>query len=234
MPDHDIIKHSYPTSFVSNNDKRAIRLRTLPNETLLKSVRKFRASLSRGQQTKAGLTKLIVDGFGRQSNELVRLSIEALYEFVSPPLHFPKLQLPLVCQFVHSRYGAVVASHLLCEPIRWDPPKSIANHVAVSSVNWLQASIDQLTSANSSQTGQARSPLVWPDMRLPGLTKFTRPDEGKSEPSTSYLSHSTNWIRLGSFVSIRLLSDRTGLHPISANFTSNVRRDLIFQVLDNS
>ena len=83
MPDHDIIKHSYPTSFVSNNDKRAIRLRTLQNETLLNSVRKFRASLSRGQQTKARLTKLIMDDFGQQTNELVRLSIDELYK-----LHF--------------------------------------------------------------------------------------------------------------------------------------------------
>ena len=62
-------------------------------------------------------------------------------------LHFTfrnfSYRLPLACQFVHSRYGAVVASHLLCEPIRWDPPKSIANHVVVSSVNWLQTSIDQ-------------------------------------------------------------------------------------------
>ena len=144
MPDNSIIEHSYPTSFVSNNDKRAIWLWTLPNKTLCNSVHKFCVSLSCGQQTKARLTKLIMDDLGQQTNGLVQLSIEELYERVSPPLHFLKLQLLLACQFVHSRYGAVVASHLLCEPIHWDPPKLIANHIAVSSVNWLHTSIDQL------------------------------------------------------------------------------------------
>ena len=147
MPELDLLDHCYPASFVSNNDKISTRLRVLSNDTLLDSVHRFCVSVSRGQRTKAGLIKLIMDDFGRQTKELLRLSTEDLYKLIiSPPPHCPRLQLPLVCQFVHNRYGTTIASHLLCPPTRWDPPESTADDVTVSSVNWLQVPVNHLKS----------------------------------------------------------------------------------------
>ena len=150
MPDthtpDNLLNHCYPMSFVSNNDKIATRLQVLSKETLLDAVRRFCTSISRGQQTKAGLTKLILDDFRRQTNELVQLSTKDICKLVSPPPRCPRLQLPLVCQFVHNRYGTAIASHLLCQPTRWDPPESTVDNATVSSVNWLQVPVSQLKS----------------------------------------------------------------------------------------
>lgn len=83
MPDLDTPEHSYPTSFIPNNVKIATQLRALQNETLFtNSVHKFHVSISRGQRTKTGLTKLTMDHCGRRTNELVRLSTEELHELV--------------------------------------------------------------------------------------------------------------------------------------------------------
>ena len=72
--------------------------------------------------------KLSMDNFRRQSNELVWLSTEELYEFVAPPPHFLSPQLPLACQFTYSWYDTVAASHSLymCELTCWNPPDSSA------------------------------------------------------------------------------------------------------------
>jgi hypothetical protein len=146
MPEYDALDHCYPTSFISNDDRISTRLRVLPNDTLHDSVRGFCTSVSRGQRTKAGLTKLIMDDFRRKTSELVQLSTDDLHRLVSPPPHCSRLQLPLLCQFVHNRYGTVIASHLLCQPTRWDPPEPTIDDTSVSSVNWLQVPVNQLKS----------------------------------------------------------------------------------------
>lgn len=67
MPALDALNHCYPASFVSNNHKIFEHLRLLLNETLLGSVRRFRASvLPSSQRTKLDLTKLITEDFGHQ------------------------------------------------------------------------------------------------------------------------------------------------------------------------
>jgi len=112
MPEFDLLGHRYPTSFVSNNDKISTRLRVLSNDTLLDSVRRFCASVSRGQRTKAGLTKLIMDDFGRQTKELLRLSAEDLYKLIiSPPPHCPRLQ-SFSCRWYVSLYTIDMALRL--------------------------------------------------------------------------------------------------------------------------
>jgi len=146
MPESDALNHCYPVSFVSNNDGVSTRLQVLTNNTLLDSVRRFCASVPSGHRTKAGLTKLITDDFQQRTNELVRLSTEDLNKLLSPPPHCPRLQFPLACQFVHDRYGSIIASHLLCHPTRWNPPEPTVDDVTVSLVNWLQLSINQLKS----------------------------------------------------------------------------------------
>jgi hypothetical protein len=87
---------------------------------------------------KAGSTRLI--------NELVQLSTEDLCKPVSPPPHCPRLKLLPACQFVHNRYGPMIAPQLLCHPIRWNPPEVTVNDSVVSSVGWLQVSLSQLKS----------------------------------------------------------------------------------------
>ena len=53
----------------------------------------------------------------------------------------------LLCQFVHNRYCTAIASHLLCQLIRWDPPpEPTIGDTSVSSVNWLQVPVNQLKS----------------------------------------------------------------------------------------
>ena len=53
------------------NDEIAMRLRVLSNNVLLggHSFRRFRACVPSGHRTKAGLTKFIMDDFGRQANK---------------------------------------------------------------------------------------------------------------------------------------------------------------------
>ena len=146
MSELHALEYCYPISFVSNNDERSTRLRVLSNNALLSSVRKFCASVTSAQRTKAGLIKLIMDDFRRQTNELVRLSVEALRELVSFPAHCPRFQFSLLCQFVHNRYGGVIAPHLLCDSTRWDPPEITADDATIHSVNWLQVPVNQLKS----------------------------------------------------------------------------------------
>ena len=67
----DALDCCYPTSFVSNNDKRFERLLLLSNDKLLGSVRKFRVSVPSDQRTRLGLTKLIREDFAQQVNHLV-------------------------------------------------------------------------------------------------------------------------------------------------------------------
>ena len=135
MPEFDALD-CYPTSFISNNDGIATRLQMLSNDTLLDSVFRFCANVSRAQRTKAGLTKLIMEDFRRETNRLVQLSNEGLCEIVSPSPDCLKLKLLLASLFVHNRYGSMVASHLLCQPTRWNPP---LNHLEPSArgVRWV-------------------------------------------------------------------------------------------------
>ena len=149
MSELHALEYCYPISFVSNNDERSARLRVLSNNTLLGSVHKFCVSVPSAQRTKASLLKLIMDDFRRQTNELVRLSIEELRKLVSPPAHCPRSQFPLLCQFVHNRYGSTIASHLLCQSTRWDPPEITADDATICSVNWLQVPVNQLKSCLS-------------------------------------------------------------------------------------
>ena len=138
------LNHCYPESFVSNNSRISERLQVLSNDTLLESVHRFSTGARSGQRTKAGLTKFIMDDFSRQARELVRLSAEELHDLASPPANCPKLQLPLVCQLLHRRYGPAVAPLLLCDSTRWNPPESTEDDMIVSSVNWLQVPIEHL------------------------------------------------------------------------------------------
>ena len=146
MSELDVLDHCYPPSFVSNNDEISTRLQVLSNNALLDSVLRFSQTIPNGQRTKAGFKKLIMDDFQQHTNELVRLSTEALYQLVSPPPHCPKIRLPLICQFVHERYGPTVASHLLCHSTRWNPPDSMVDNTLLSSVDWLQVPVHQLKS----------------------------------------------------------------------------------------
>ena len=100
-------------SFISNNDEIATQLRVLSHDTLLESIRRFYANIPSCRRTKAGLTQLIMDDFREQTSRLVHSSPEDIYELVSPPPHFPRLVLPLVCQFIHNQYGSVTAPQLL-------------------------------------------------------------------------------------------------------------------------
>lgn len=68
MWDADTLDHRYPQSFVSNHERISTRL--LCYDTLLDSIRKFYAIVSHGQQTKVGLTKLIMGDLGQRTNEL--------------------------------------------------------------------------------------------------------------------------------------------------------------------
>ena len=140
------LDYCYPTSFVSNDERISTRLQLLPSNTLLSSVRRFCVNVPSSQRAKAGLTKLIMEDFRRQVNQLVGLSTEDLCKIVSPPPNCPRLLLLLTCQFVHNRYGTVIASHLLCQPTRWDPPELTADDTTVSSVSWLQIPVNQLKS----------------------------------------------------------------------------------------
>ena len=142
MNELSVLDHFYPASFVSNNDNISTRLRVLSNDTLLKSARGFSANIPSSQRTKAGLVKFIMDDFSRETKELIRLSTEELYELASPPTDCPRVQLLLVCQLVHKRYGSAVAPLLLCEPTRWNPPELMEDDEIASSVNWLQVPID--------------------------------------------------------------------------------------------
>ena len=142
MNELSVLDHFYPTSFVSNNDKISTRLRVLSNDTLLKSARRFSTNIPSSQRTKTGLVKFIMDDFSRETKELIRLSTKELYKLASPHTDCPRVQLLLVCQLVHKRYGSAVAPLLLCEPTRWNPPKLMEDDEIVSSVNWLQVLID--------------------------------------------------------------------------------------------
>ena len=59
------------TAIYLTNDEIAMRLRVLSNNILLDghSFRRFRACVPNGHRTKVGLTKLIMDDFGRQANK---------------------------------------------------------------------------------------------------------------------------------------------------------------------
>jgi hypothetical protein len=76
----------------------------------------------------------------------MRLSNEDLYKIIPPSSRCLKLQLPLVCQVVHNRYGSMIASHLLSQETRWNPPELIIDEATTSSVNWLQDSADRIGS----------------------------------------------------------------------------------------
>ena len=138
------LDHCYPTSFVSNDNMISTQLQVLPNKTLLNSVRRFGAKIPSDQRTKAMLAKLITDDFSQKTKELVGLSTEELCGLASPPANGPILQLPLVCQLVHKRYGPEVAPQLLCEPTRWNPPEFTEGDAIVPSVNWLEIPVDHL------------------------------------------------------------------------------------------
>jgi len=145
MSESAALESCYPISFISNSDKISTRLQVLSNNALLESIRRFRASVPSNHRTKIGLTKLIMDDFRQHTNELMRLSTEDLRKLVSPP-DCARLQLPLVCQLVRNRYGSVIASHLLCDPTRWDPPEATVTDAIVTSVHWLQVPLNQLKS----------------------------------------------------------------------------------------
>jgi hypothetical protein len=143
----EALDYCYPTSFVSNNDKISERLRLLSNDILLSSVCRFRVSVPSNHRTRLGLTKLIMEDFEQQVNNLVQLSNERLYEIVSPPPHCLRFQLPLACQFVHNRYGTNIAPHLLRDQTRLNPPEATIDDTgATSTANWLQIPVDQLKS----------------------------------------------------------------------------------------
>ena len=60
----------YLMSFISNNDVITTQLQVLSNDTLLDSVHMFHTSVPSGCRMKAGLTKLTMDDFQQQTNEL--------------------------------------------------------------------------------------------------------------------------------------------------------------------
>ena len=102
-----------PRSF-SPSDEFIMRLPLVPSDILLKCVLRFRESIPKGHRTKMGYTSFIKNDFARQANQLTGSSTQDLLRHVSPPAGHPTLRLPLVCRFIHNRYGPVVASQLLC------------------------------------------------------------------------------------------------------------------------
>ena len=146
MVDLSVIEYCYPTSFVSNTDEISTRLQTLSNDTLLDSARTFSVNIPKSQRSKRGLTKFIMDDFLQRKTELVKCSVDELYKLASPLAGFPKYLLPLACQLVHKRYGPTVASQLLCESTRWNPPRSTEDSAIVVSVDWLRVPVDHLKS----------------------------------------------------------------------------------------
>ena len=108
-----MLDRDYPGSF-SPSDEFTVRLPLVSSDVLLKCVRRFRESIPKGHRTKMGYTGFIKNDFARQANQLMGSSTQDLLRHVSPPAGHPTLRLPLVCRFIHNRYGPVVASQLLC------------------------------------------------------------------------------------------------------------------------
>jgi len=162
----DLLDAYYPTLFVSNHDKISARLRVLSNDTLLDSVHQFRRSISRGQRTKAGLTKLVMDDFSQQTNKLLKLSIEELYKLASPSVDRAIPPLALVCRLMHKRYGPVVAPQLLSEPTCWNPPELTEDDATSDpSVNSLRMPVGQLKSRLSKVDSSVIK--IWCDLNVP-------------------------------------------------------------------
>ena len=147
---YDLLDCVYPPSFLSHPSNGFFaRLSLLSRDVLLTCVRKFRERIPKECQTKAGYVNLIESDFARQTNELIRLSNSDLLQHVSvsPLARDPTPQpcrFSLVCQFVHNRYGAVVASQLLCSQARWNPPEVPEDEI--SQLVWLQTPLTQLRS----------------------------------------------------------------------------------------
>ena len=69
MPGYYALKDCDPTTFVSNTEVIAMCLQVLPNDTLFDSILRFCTRASRAQQTKVGLTKIIMEDFHREKPE---------------------------------------------------------------------------------------------------------------------------------------------------------------------
>jgi len=130
---YHILDCSYPASFFSSSgDEFLVRLPFLSRDVLLSCVQGFQGSVPKRSRTKAHYINLIKTDFVLQTNQLTQWSTSDLLRRVSVPpfASRPPPQLSLVCQFIHDRYGAVVASHLLCSQARWNPPELAADETS--------------------------------------------------------------------------------------------------------
>ena len=121
---YHIVDCSYPDSFVLTKcSDFFIRLSLLSCEELSTCIRNFRGSIPRGSRKKANYITLIENDFVQQANALIWTATPDLPQMTTPPPGpQPPPRLWLVCQLMHRRYGALVASRLLCSRARWNPP----------------------------------------------------------------------------------------------------------------
>ena len=139
-----VLNHSYPNLFLGDVDEYFMRLSLLSSEVLLTCVRRFRGTISKGERTKAGYIAIIKNDFVQQTTRLVQFSISELLQHVSLSPHHSTLRLPLVCRFIHNRYGTVIVSQLLCSLTRWNPPEVPKDgHCPLA---WLQTPLTQIRS----------------------------------------------------------------------------------------
>jgi len=119
---YQTLDYSYPVSFLCGGDKFYMRLPLLSATDLLNCVLRFK-SIPRGEQMKADCVNFIKKDFAQQTSKLTQLSTSELLRYVSPSTGHSTLCFPMVCQFIHNRYGIVVASQLLSSRVRWNPPE---------------------------------------------------------------------------------------------------------------
>jgi len=145
MQGYHILDCSYPLSFVSgSSDEPFARLPLISRDALSRCIRGFRKSIPQGYRTKADYINLIRDDFAEQTNRLIKSSTPDLFQWVSLPVDHLTPRLSLVCQFIHNRYGAAIASQLLSSQTRWNPPELADN--GTSTPAWFQTPVTQLRS----------------------------------------------------------------------------------------
>ena len=142
--DYHMLDCSYPASFLSSSDEFFARLPLLSRNDLSSCVRRFRESIPKTCQTKAGYINVIQNDFARQTNQLIQLSTPDLLRRVSPPVGHSTSRFLLVCQFIHDRYGTAIASQLLCSKARWNPPD--VGEDQILRPTWFQTPLTQLRS----------------------------------------------------------------------------------------
>ena len=120
------------------------RLPLFSRDILLNCIRRFWKSIPPGCRTKADCINLIRSDFAQQTKELIQSSTPDLLRLASPHVDSSMPRLLLICRFIHNRYGAVIASQLLCTQTRWNPPEETED--GISQPAWLRTPVTQIRS----------------------------------------------------------------------------------------